>query len=378
MAQVYSWQFEQLAGDKKKLTLTGWSAPFGRPRHGTVVNTGVKIRESTTYIPGSNVEPDIHVFGDEGLPFNLNGRWMDQSIGIVNGAQLTARTWKDFVEDAQRVQVSWGPIVTYRIFIKELKIEWESAAECVWSMDCTALKDLAGPIVPQNIPPASPLDIVTDMQKEMATTLAPATSFALSDILNLLPDISDTLDNLVSLVNTPFAVVFNIASALTDFASATTTDLARLSGGLQEVQTGLTQFANQTDLMVSTVQVIQSQQQGYFASGGANTFSGIGASVFSAQDMTDLMSTKIASDEANTNFQALLADMENQIRAATRGNVSSVCVAQTGDTWESLAYTSMGSIDGARQLKAMNGVTDSTGPIPGRQYTVPSQGSTDN
>lgn len=378
MAQVYQWSFQQSGGDRKLLTLAGYSAPFGRPRHGTIVNTGIKLRESTTYLPGRNVEPDIHHFGDEGKPFDLNGRWMDQSIGAVNGAQTTAAAWKEFVADAQPVVVSWGPIVAYRIFIKEIEIEWESAAECVWAMKCTPLQDLKLTQSSTPTPAASPLDITTEMQAEMAKATIPERHFQLSDIMGLLPDIADELDSIVSVINTPFAVVLNIAQDLTDFASAATTDLARLSGGLQEVATGLSLFQDQTDLAIATVTQIQAQQQGYFAAGGGNTFGGIGSAVFSAADMTNLLSSKIESDAAIQNFQALLADMENQIRAVTRGNAQAVAVAQLGDTWEALAFRSMGSIDGSRALKSMNGVTDSSPPIPGRKYTVPAQGSTDN
>lgn len=363
MAQPKPWTFVQIGGDRKNLQLTGWSAPFGRPRHGAIVNAGVKLRQSTTYYPG-RVEPTVHVFGTAQKPLEMHGRWMDQAMGIVNGAQLAARAWKDFVEDGQIVLASWGKILQYRIVIEDLDIEWESEAECAWTLKCVSLADQSESITP-SIPAAlHPFDMANAMKGELTTATAVASTPSLSSVLGMLSEISDEIDSIISIINTPFAIVYQIASALSDFTSALSTDLTKLTGGLQEVKTGLLGLFDATDLLSARANAMQDQ----FAS--ATT---LGAQpIFSAADLSNLQGTKTSSDLAILNFLALMADMLNAIDGVMRGKATTAVVAQLGDTWEAIALRTMGGVDGARAIKDMNGIRGGAQPIAGKKYTIPS------
>src|SRR5262245_13842563 len=112
------WRFEQLAGDRKVIELSGWAAPLGRPRQGAVVRDGIQIRKAETFYPESDAGPTRHVFGRRYMPWELRGRFRDRADG-VDFAKHQTEMLKAFVADAQLCRISWGDILSGVGFIDE-------------------------------------------------------------------------------------------------------------------------------------------------------------------------------------------------------------------------------------------------------------------
>jgi hypothetical protein len=355
------WTFSQLAGPRKTLTLSGWQAPFGRPRQGTVINTGLTMRKQVTYYPG-DTPPTVHLFGKQLKSWDIHGRWMDAGIALKNGAKAYDRQWKDFVADGQEVRAKWGDILSYRIVIDDIDLNFESEAHIAWAMKAVARVDEAAPIVLEDTPARTPRGMAEDMAADLALTQPP--EIRTGNILGILPDIADEIDSIISLINTPFTIVFDVASQLSDFESAISSDLVKMGSGLNEVRSGLGQLQNATDLLVSRASILCSPS---FSNASFDGTDGL----FSGPDMEALTSAKTLSDAAATNLEALIADMQLEIEKSSRGTVRTAYVAQDGDTWESIGTARLGGPDAGRAIRDLNGVRFGQRPIPGKQYSIP-------
>ena len=135
------WSFTQLGPPGDSMVLTGWSAPFGRPRNGTLVNAGTAIRTAATYYSG-NIPPTVPAFGRARPPWELSGRFMDQATS-VGYTQALQKQWNDFVEAQQIVRAQWGEILSYQIFIDKMDLNYESEHEIAWAMKGTVILDEA-------------------------------------------------------------------------------------------------------------------------------------------------------------------------------------------------------------------------------------------
>ena len=352
------WRFTQLGGDGTVLTLGGWQAPFGRPRAGSLVNAGVSIRQTTTYYPGS-VEPTTHSFGTMPEPWELHGRWMDQAIGRVGGAQAMRRKWFDFVAAQQMVRAAWGDILSYRIFIEKIDLHFESQAEVAWALKAIVHADESSPTAPTTPNVRTPLDIASALQSYWAKTSAPYLAPAFGNVLSLLPEISDAIDDLITATNTPFGQVYQVASALTDFETALSSDLGKIGAGLQTMKTGVINLRYATDNLVAQATAL--------TQGAPSTPYGM----FSGADMLALTATKASADANAANLLALIASMQAQIDATTRGTQASAVQAGMTDSWESIAIRTLGGADGARAIRDMNGIRFGARPVPGKTYTIP-------
>lgn len=365
MADPKTWTFDQLGGDQKSLVLNGWSAPFGRPRKGTIVDGGITIRRNRIDYAGKT-PPTIHSFGQVGKPWELSGRWMDAAIGVAGGAQSTRRAWLDFVAGEQMVRAKWGNILSYVIFINDLECKFESEAHIAWKLTADVIVDEQSPVTGTLLQVQSPLDIAANM-RDLLQQANPLKLSGFSNPLALLPILADYIDNTISAINAPFDAVYNVCSALSDFETALSSDLVKIGSGLTTVQTGLANLQDATDAVVATAAFMD--EQALATNGGSAGLNGAG--LFSAPDMVRLTADKASADAATANFLALLADMLNLIDGATRGQPGSAHVAQANDSWESIATQTSGGPDTARALRAMNGVRFGAKPQPGKIYTIP-------
>lgn len=354
MGAAKAWKFAQLGGDRTVLYLQGWSAPFGRPRQGEIVDAGVQIAKQLTKYAGNGVPPTLHSFGDSPKPWKLHGRWMDAAFGAAGGARAIAETWKTFVRAQQIVRANWGDILSYQIFIHDLSIGMESDTTIAWAMEADVLVDEQQPVPITDTPVKQPLDIAAAMQADLVTVQAFPKDFQLSSLLGILPEISDAIDGLISTINTPFALVYDVCASLSDFETALSSDLVKIGSGLQEVKTGLLGMRDATDLLVASAAEDNATQ-----------------GLFSGPDQVALMRDKAAADAATSNLLLLIADMQVQIDAATRGTAGQAHLAQDGDSFESIALAKLGSASGARAIRAMNGVRFGKKPLPGQKYSVP-------
>ena len=135
------WTFVQLGPPNKTMTLSGYSAPFGRQRQKAVVRDAVTIRESTTYYAGASGPPTRHVFGNKLEQWELTGRFMDPAAG--SGYAKTQTDYvKQFVLDAQPVEIRWGDIVGARGFIKSFDPGRESEFQVEWKMTVLVDEDI--------------------------------------------------------------------------------------------------------------------------------------------------------------------------------------------------------------------------------------------
>lgn len=351
----------------KTLRLTGWSQPFGRPRQGPIVDAGIEIRRQITYFPGRGVEPLINAMGQSYPPWDLHGRWMDQAMGAQGLAQTTALAWKDFVADSQIVLASWNNIIAYRIFIRKLTLEVESPAEIVWKIHADVLSDLSQAPPVTISPVRTPLDLSSQMgplinQASMQDPLGNILN-AVNTALALLPAASDAFLLATSALLTPFLVVEAITQSVSDFASATSTDLQRMAGSLSAMQTAVQNVRSVNDSIVGGAVALQAQYS-------TSTLLG-GQPIFSSPDVISLQSAKIQADIATTTLLALIADMNLLIQSFTRGDVTSIYTAGQSDTWESIALVQLGSVDGAQAIKSLNGIQYGAQPVAGRRYQMP-------
>lgn len=354
------WQFTQLGGPGKTMVLNGWSAPFGRPRHGAIVDAGLEIRETTTYYPG-NSEPTVHAFGVAPHPWELSGRFMDQALGLVGQTKLLRRQWYDFIGDQQEVRATWGDILSYRIFLKKIELRFESEFEVAWKLTAVVLADEGS--VPASFPtPSTAPAQYGQLLKELGAAANPWQAPAMGNLLNLLPQISDQIDNLISAINTPFGYVYDLCTELSDFETASTLDLAKMGSGLQALKTGYINLRQTTDFMLDSAEEL-SEENALLPFGG----------VLSSADQRAMAVNKAVSDANIENMLSLIAEMQGQISATTRGNIKQLVQAQDGDTWESIATRTMGGPDGSRSIRDMNAVRHGRQPLGGQKYTIPSQ-----
>src|SRR6185312_8039217 len=296
MPQPLQWSFSQIGGTRAPLTLYGWQAPFGRPRRGTVVNMGLTVRKQVTYYPGKNTPPTVHAFATEGKPFELHGRWMDQAIGALGGAQKMVRDWKDFIADQVEVRAKWGDILSYRIFVHDFDAELESDAELSWKLQAIVLVDEAAPVVQFDVASKAPSDYASQADTLFDHAKAPFTSHG--NLLAVLPEISDLFDAIVSVINAPFAAVFDTCASLSDFETALSSDLSRITSGLHTVRTGILELRDASSLFVARTQELPQQES-------------VTGSIFSAPDILSLTADKATADVATANLLALIADMQN-------------------------------------------------------------------
>ena len=360
-----SWTFTQLGGDQTTLTLNGWQAPFGRARQGTIVNAGVAIRRTITYypdLPDGPVDPTIHVFGTEPKPMELHGRWMDRAIGVANGARQMRESWRDFILGKQQVRAKWGDILSYIIFIHDLDLNFEAEAHIAWKMTADVIRDEQAPVHAADVPIKTPIDFADELAAALALWIKPEAPKPFFTLRGFLGQISDTIDDFVSFINTPFQIVFDVASTISDFETALSSDLVTMSSGLQTLQTGILNLRDSTDLAMAEMDILNERTVD------------LPTGMFSAPDVVSARAEKIQQDRDAANALALIAEMQAEIARAQRGSAQVAHQAQDGDTWESISTQRYGSPSGAAKIRSANAIRDGQVPQPGKSYVIPKQG----
>jgi hypothetical protein len=392
MAAPQLWTFTQLGGPKTVLSLGGWSAPFGRPRKGEIVDGGLTIRNQRTDYAGTNLVPTIHTFGTMGKPFQLHGRWMDATIPATNGAQALAQQWKTFASAQVPVRAAWGNILGFQIFVHDLSLKYESQADVVWTLDAHVLVDEQAPVVATPVALPTPIDVATQMSAEV-DDVYPFFSPAYAPMLGMLPGVagglsasfaigfsaSSSLSTAASLSASssasytgasgdvaPFDAVVSTCASNTDFDTMDSAELGSLSANLTTVQTSLLGIRANTDYAITQIAQLNVPDP--------SAASALSGSVLTADVVSDFATDKAASDASIANMLALIASMQQAIARVSRGQVAQGYQGQMGDTWESVGLRLMGSADGGRAIRDMNGIQYGTAPVPGRRYTIPQSG----
>lgn len=346
MTASKDWTFTQLGPPYKKLILSGWSAPFGRPRHEPVVTETLAIRQKTTYYPGTDTPPTRHVFGDKYEPWELKGRWMD-SVGGKDYAKEQAAYVRAFVRDKQPVAIAWGDITGAEGFIDKLEIGRESEQHVTWKLSILIDADTST-VQAQTAnylasPPSKSLQALRAALQKVAKPL-PTTP----PVIKL--SVLDALDNMVGSFNSAIASVLGVVGQIESFEKAALGDIRRLRGGLHQLRTAALTLRNTVSSLAQSSEMFTSR------SAAAELHFG---TYFTKTDV-DM-----------TRALGAAAEMDRQAAVAERGRAGTTHRAQRGDTWESLAARYLGSPDKAQDLRDMNGAKFGEQPTPGTAIRVP-------
>ena len=348
MAAGKPWRIEQLGGPKKVIELTGYSAPFGRPRQKPVIEEEISSRVQTVRYPGNSGPPTRHIFGtqwSDQIP--INGRWKDSVLG-PGGANSMVDEMQNFLADEQPVRVSWGDIVSYTGYLQRLRIGRESESEIVWTLIIDI--DQRDGFLRQRAPTGSQLQNGTE---KLAEFLAKIFSSNIGSIPSTAPDWSPTLfdaiDDAITNVAAQASALANLANQIDSIEKATITELQRLRLGVESARTALLTFRDTY-----------------------RSFD-MDLALFTRQSESDIQWTAFTSqNEVDTaEILAVLADIEREFLITQRGKTVSNVVAGTADTWENMSIRVYGSADGANRLRDANGVRYGELPAAGRTYQVP-------
>lgn len=340
------WRFEQLEGEKKTLVLSGWAAPFGRPRQGAVVRKGVKWRSERTRYPGGK-NSTRHLFGLAFHDLELNGRFRSRALGGDGTAQKKMDEVLAFAADGYQVRFSWGGFVVGTGFIIEFDAGIEGAtskgaSEVEWKMlvEVDDFPDLKkGKAPPKTKPP-------TDFSQQMASALLSIQKDL--DRLTLVGDITDligsVLDQLTGAVNDVTAV----ADTLAGWKNATFAQLNRIRGSAQNLI-----------LCASRLREVVEQ-------------TGQDALAFNArtQELSTL-STQASVAQQIRELSATARDIDAEADSAFIGKLQTTYVAQDNDTWESISRRFYGISTRANDLRDANLAGPGEQIRPGREYLIP-------
>lgn len=342
--QVYPWVFEQIGGLRKKLTLAGYDAPFGRPRQKAVARDKIALRHAEVYYPGNPI-PTRHVFGTKLEPWDLNGRFSDR-YGGVNYASDKVEFIKAFVADAQEVRIRWGTVLAVRGLIESFDPGRESTSEVEWKMIVLMNEDELQPRV--NLfrdATETPSDLASRIESLMRGSLDAARKTPVT----LRGDIFDVIDSLVSAVNSATASLLAIADQVDSFEKASIGEVRRFRAGLAQARTAIIRL-----------------RVGY-----DNLQSGLAIQSDRAEDDIRFWSTQ--SGTSQSTLQALLAldDADRAAAIAERGKIRALYTGKTGDTWEGISIRVYGKADRAGDLRAANGIPSGAAPQTCTVYQVP-------
>lgn len=336
-----SWTFQQLGGDRKRIELGDYAAPFGRPRKDPVAKELIKVNIQTIRYPGSKNPPTRHIFGSGWEPMELRGRWMTRML-TTKTAEEYADEFVAFVRDERQIRLTWGNIVSYQGYINELELGRESQDEIAWRI--TVLVD----------------------KRENAAVIR-----IRSPKINILEFRQILLDR-ISNIKLP---------SLPDMAPNIFEQLDFLAGQLKRYTALFADLANEFDrLEKATFSTIQS-------------FRGIGANILSAMAAMETIAMNNAVDsvilirrpDSVVNWQeyqlnldveltvirALLADLDRKLEIVAKSDVSKFVTAIQGESWERLAVRVGLGPDSAPVIRDANGVRYGSLPEAGTIYLVP-------
>lgn len=341
MGAPKDWIFRQLGPPTKSLVLSGYSAPFGRARKDAIVTDQIKIRQKTTYYPGTDAGPTRHVFGVAFEPWELKGRFMDSAGGAGYAVSQTAYV-RAFVRDQQPLAITWGDILAFQGFIESFAPSRESESNVAWKMTILIDEDFTDQT---NATTTNfiqgPKSYIPDLKK-VATPLPKKPPI-------LKPSLLDSLDNMVSSFNSAIANLVNIVNSVDSFEKAILGDIKRLRAGIGQVRTAALTLRN-------TISSIQTNSLLISRSAGSD----IQGLSYIAQTDVDLVRTL-----------GRIAEMDRQAEIAERGKAQTSYVVQAGDTWESLSTKFFSTPARAAQLRERNASKYGAQPEAGASITVP-------
>lgn len=350
MGKNRDWVFQQLTGsDPKSMVLTGYAAPFGRPRSKPVAETGLELREKQTRYPGSSSKtpPTTHTFGVVRRPIELSGRWMDQHLGEGSAAR-NVRVFEQMIIDQRPIRISWGDLLSYTGWIKSITPRWESLEECAWTMVFLIDTDEFEGVIPNVQPLRAPAETADDVQKFLQEVIFPLPKM-LPSLDAITGEIFDALDDLVSNVTQFGGLAVRTANSISNIETAAFNEIERLRAGLHQFKTAVLTLQETIDnLAIDSLVVDRSVEDD------------IAWLTFQSQ------SHARTADIVN---KVSLADIAAEVAAVSR--IKTTYQAKPGDSWESISLAMYGTADRASDIRDANGVVGGEKPAPGRIYNIP-------
>lgn len=352
------WEFRQLSGtDRRTLFLSGYNAPFGRPRKSPVAKEVIKSRVKTTNYPGRSGRPTRQSFGINWEPMELNGRWMtkmmkpsDASGGIEATAGAVADAWRDFVQDEVACRITWGHIVSYIGYIEELELSRESEDHIAWKMKL--LIDVNDDYKPPSRRPGLAGQNSSSLIDDSIEFAFRTTALKIPNIGSLSTDFLDKIDFAVRALNGPSAAINKLAGQFADIEKATFSTLGHFRSALKGFGIAFNAFRN----LVMDTQI----DAGHFARSAVSDIEWI-------QFQMDL-------DLHGNDILALMAAMDRKAESAQQQQFTKVIKAKSpdfirGESWESLSIRATGTAQNAAKIRDANGGGGHA--VPGETYIVP-------
>jgi hypothetical protein len=348
------WTFEQIegpAGQRKRLELDGWNAPFGRPRKEPVIKEVIKSRIQTTRYPGSDKQTR-HAFGSNWDSTELKGRWMTKNLGFENlTANDMADLWTAFLKDERTIRVAWGPIISYTGYLVELELGRESEHEIAWKMkiEIDQRDDVAKRPLPRAFEP------VENNLAAISNWLAFSKKLRARVDNDLSPDFFDSLNNLAALINTPAAIMARLAGRFDDLSKASISTLQHFRGAVSGMRTALLSIRDTVLDAGRDVQIVYGSP-----------------SVLRNTAVNDLAWANYQADLDVQTLELLdrLNELDRRAELAMKNEVTAFVLAKEGDTWESISTRATGGPDKAADIRSVNGIHYGEKPVPGESYLV--------
>lgn len=102
--------FEEIDGNKRKITLAGTEAPMGGPRRGAAFDLGGSVRKSEQFDPGSEA-PNVHITGTTEHEIAVKGHFRDVLTGTAGGALARMAVIDSMRRAARPMRLVWGGIL---------------------------------------------------------------------------------------------------------------------------------------------------------------------------------------------------------------------------------------------------------------------------
>lgn len=365
MPNAKPWRFRQRGGEQKVLELSGWSAPFGRPRQKPVATLPMRLRQSKRTYPGV-VAPTRQLWGIGYGDITLEGRFMDVDLG-VGGAKAKVQEVQEFVHDQQQIIVEWGDMIGVVGIIGDFEPAFESESHVAWHMVIEVDDSVQRAARPTAVATSSAGDaLITQIPKDAAPLfLAPNILDSLQGLSNALLDL---VDDQVSIVTGAFGQFAIAADAIATLAQAGDDELSRLRQGIGQAMTATITLA---DLYDSIDKADETSAGGFLDVQSVATLS----SPWTSDENARLAWSRFRLQQTTIMNQVLaeMAELDAQAELAQRGMATSMATARAGDTWESLALALYNDVNQAQTLRDANGATYGSLPVPGPVVVPPAQ-----
>lgn len=117
------------------------------------MSLSTKLRRKSTYYPGNSV-PSTQIMGTQEEPITLKGKWRDDLLGAIDGAQDLAAKARALVAGQRRCRLEWDNVVRYgyvdafdAVVIRRNSLEWTLTFFADQSDDAVILAVPALPLV---------------------------------------------------------------------------------------------------------------------------------------------------------------------------------------------------------------------------------------